>query len=133
MTTHGHLCILVLRPWIDYHCVIRMVKHLTKSSFLYTSRLKTSCRNPYGKTQHLIDDPRLGGEINLSTFRWIDAQSPFLGRRRPCTVFYRTDSDMLFLVRRCINNLILLRVLPCGSYSDNLSTDVTRGCKDDHV
>ena len=53
--------------------------------------------------------------------------------RRPCAVFYRTDSDMMFLVGSCITNLILLRVLPCGSHSDNLSTDVTRGCKDDHV
>ena len=47
--------------------------------------------------------------------------------------FNRTDCDMMILVGRCIRNMILLRVLPCGSYSDNLATDVTRGCKDDHV
>ena len=52
---------------------------------------------------------------------------------RSCVVFYRTDCDMMILVGRCIRNMILLRVLPCGSYSDNLSTDVTRGYKNDHV
>ena len=57
MTTHGHLCILVLRLWIDYQCMIRMVKHVTKSRFLYTSRLKTSCRNPDCKTQYMVEQP----------------------------------------------------------------------------
>ena len=57
MTTHGHLCILVLRSWIDYHCMIRMVKHETISHFLYTSRLKSSCRNSYGKTQYMFEQP----------------------------------------------------------------------------
>ena len=55
ITAYGHLSILVLRPLIDYHCMIRMVKHVTKSSFVYTSRLKTSCRNPYGQAQHMVD------------------------------------------------------------------------------
>ena len=58
MTTHGHFCILVLRPWIDYHCMIRMVKHETLSQLLYTSRLKTSCRNSYGETQYMFEQPQ---------------------------------------------------------------------------
>ena len=72
MTTHGHLCILVLRPWIDYHCMIRMVKHVTKSCFLYTSQLKTSCRNPYGKTQYMVDAAPGKVTAHLSTETWID-------------------------------------------------------------
>ena len=34
---------------------------------LYTSRLKPSCRNPYGKTQHMVDDPPVGGEKKKNT------------------------------------------------------------------
>ena len=117
MTTHGHLCILVLRPWIDYHCMIRTVKHITKSSFLYTSRLKTSCRNPYGKTQYMVDAAPGKVTAHLSTETWIDWSIHRNVDRRPCAVFYRTDSDMMFLVGRCIKEMSLWRVLPCGSYS----------------
>ena len=71
-TTHGHVCILVLRPWIDQPLYDPHGKTRQKLLFVYTSRLKTSGRNPYGKTQHMVDDPRFGGYINLSMFRWID-------------------------------------------------------------
>ena len=35
--------------------------------------------------------------------------------------------------REVYKNVILFRVLPCGSYRDNLSTDARRGYIDDHV
>ena len=79
-----------------------MVKYDTNCFLLYTSRLKTSCRNPYGKTQYMVDAAPGKVTAHLSCSRLASSRSTGTFH----SLFHAAEASFLFFLVVCFGRIV---------------------------